>query len=113
MHIIMNKRRFTSTARSTPAKIEMHPDGKSVTALHFLFAFALLLALWFLLTGWFWYWTLNLTITYPAGILALVLALIGRSRDPRRKRYSFILWTLAAGLVNSLSWLAYALAYEF
>ncbi|GAB4148648.1 MAG: hypothetical protein Fur0041_22140 [Bacteroidia bacterium] len=70
---------------------------------HFLFFAALLCSVWFLITGGIWAYFIALLFSYPAGILSFILCWLGKKHDPQKKRYTYVLWILGAGLLWSLS----------
>ena len=67
-----------------------------------IFWAALLFAVWFALTSWYWGWLANVYLSFPIGLLSILLWFIGRRYDPRKQRYEIVGWILAAGVVSAV-----------
>ena len=67
-----------------------------------IFWFALLFAAWFALTSWYWAWLANVYLSFPIGLLGLLLWFLGRRYDPRKERYKIVGWLLAVGVLATV-----------
>ncbi len=63
---------------------------------------ALILAIWFVLTSWLWVWVLNLFISFPIGLVALILYFVGRRQSPGSRLNKIVLILLIAGFCSSV-----------
>lgn len=73
------------------------------------FIISLIAAIWFLLTSWCWFYILNIWISFPFGILALVLWKKGLKTDPDLTRFKIIPIVLICGTLTSIASLVYIL----
>lgn len=67
-----------------------------------VFVLALLLAIWFAITGMIWGYLAALLIAYPAGLLSLGLWALGKRIDDKKDRYQWVLYILGVGLLLSV-----------
>jgi hypothetical protein len=76
-------------------------EGKSNAKLYYLFA--IICGTWFLVTSWIWVYFANLIISYPIGLIGLLLWWRGKKLNPGSKANQIALWLLIAGLVISIT----------
>ncbi|CAN5875332.1 hypothetical protein BH11BAC7_BH11BAC7_11840 [soil metagenome] len=65
------------------------------------FYVALICAIWFLLTSWFWVYYANVFISFPFGLLSLILWYKGK-KIGKEKRFNFVAVLLISGVALSL-----------
>jgi len=63
---------------------------------------ALVFAIWFALTSWLWTYLMNIFISYPFGVVALLLYLKRRKIEPESKANKSVLLILIAGWIISI-----------
>jgi hypothetical protein len=63
---------------------------------------AIAFATWFALTSWIWFNFFALLYSYPVGVLALILYLIGRNHNPSDTRNQKVFWILISGWLISI-----------
>jgi len=63
---------------------------------------AMVFAIWFALTSWLWTYLMNIFISYPFGVIALLLFLKERKRDPQNVLNNRVLLVLIAGWIISI-----------
>lgn len=73
-----------------------------LTKYNILFAVALLFAVWFAITSWAWGYLANLFISFPFGLISLLLVIVGKNYDPEKERYTIVNYVLAGGAIFSL-----------
>ena len=66
------------------------------------FVSSLIMAIWFALTSSFWVYYVNIMLSFPFGILSLILWSKGRKIDDRTDRYKAITIILIIGVAVSL-----------
>jgi phosphoglycerol transferase MdoB-like AlkP superfamily enzyme len=66
--------------------------------------FALVCAIWFLLTGWMWFYYMNLIMTFPFAIVGFFLWRQGRGAE-KKLLNKIVGWMLLAGLTISIGYL--------
>jgi hypothetical protein len=84
----------------------------NITKGDLIFSSALILAIWFALTGILWVYWLALIFAYPAGLLSLGLWYQGRKTDRKLNRYRLIPIILVSGLLASMGMLTYLLLFD-
>ncbi|MDQ3109575.1 MAG: hypothetical protein M3R17_06735 [Bacteroidota bacterium] len=65
------------------------------------FTFALIFAIWFILTSWFWVYYANLFISFPFGLASLILWYKGK-KIGQEKRFNFVGILLLSGTALSI-----------
>ena len=85
---------------------------KQFTKYNLIFYSALVSAIWFMLTSALWTLLMNLVISFPFGLLSLLLWYSGKRMDDRKKRYNTILIILLIGVLVSAASLVYFWMYE-
>jgi uncharacterized membrane protein YdcZ (DUF606 family) len=63
---------------------------------------ALVCAIWFAITGWIWTWLFAIFFSYPVGLIALLIYLFERRKNPENSLNNKILWILIAGWIASI-----------
>lgn len=64
--------------------------------------FALICALWFLLTSWMWVYYMNIILSFPVGILGYFLWKRGKQKDPDSILNKSALSFLIGGTITSI-----------
>lgn len=62
---------------------------------------SLVLSIWFLMTSWLWFFLINLVVSFPAGLLGLLLYFIGKKKSTESEKYKKILHILISGFILS------------
>ena len=76
------------------------------------FVIALMAAVWFLLSSWCWFYILNIWLSFPFGILALILWKKGTKAEPSLTRFKVIPIILTLGVLSSLISMAYLIWFR-
>lgn len=63
---------------------------------------SIICGVWFLLTSWFWTFLINMIISFPVGIVGIVLWYYARKSDPSSKLAKASLYLHVAGLASSI-----------
>lgn len=73
---------------------------------------AMLLAIWFALSAGAWSYAANLIISFPFGVLSVILWAIGRNVDVNKPRYKRIPIIWAVGVLISTLTLLYFILFD-
>jgi hypothetical protein len=76
------------------------------------FYITLVLAIWFMVTSAAWTYLANVFISFPFGLIAFLLWINGRKKEPGSRRYSVIAGILIAGVVIAVLSLLYFYFFE-
>lgn len=63
---------------------------------------ALVFAIWFVLTCAVWTYFANLVISFPAGIISVILWIVGRKYDKELRLGRIVVWLLRFGVCFSV-----------